>query len=113
MAEIMCLPTGTAKASKPHSQPAQKYAENSGFALVMKSAPTSHAGSVSSLLGVLQYAFAGVSGAALALAYDATLTPFITAMLLCAVGALIAFVVATRLTAETATPFDGRTVEYP
>jgi MFS transporter, DHA1 family, multidrug resistance protein len=49
----------------------------------------------------------------LALAYDATLTPFITAMLLCAVGALIAFVVATRLTAETATPFDGRTVEYP
>jgi MFS transporter, DHA1 family, multidrug resistance protein len=54
----------------------------------MKSAPTSHAGSVSSLLGVLQYAFAGVSGAALALAYDATLTPFITAMLLCAVGAL-------------------------
>jgi MFS transporter, DHA1 family, multidrug resistance protein len=62
---------------------------------------------------VLQYAFAGVSGAALALAYDATLTPFITAMLLCAVGALIVFVVATRLTAETATPFDGRTVEYP
>jgi hypothetical protein len=33
-------------------------------------------------------------------------------MLLCAVGALIAFVVATRLTAETVTPFDGRTVEY-
>jgi MFS transporter, DHA1 family, multidrug resistance protein len=84
-----------------------------GIALVMKNAPTSHAGSVSSLLGVLQYAFASVSGAALALAYDATLTPFITAMLLCAVGALIAFVVATRLTAETATPFDGRTVEYP
>ena len=84
-----------------------------GIALVMKSAPTSHAGSVSSLLGVLQYAFAGISGAALALAYDATLTPFITAMLLCAVGALIAFVVATRLTAETATPFDGRAVEYP
>ena len=84
-----------------------------GIALVMKSAPTSHAGSVSSLLGVLQYAFAGVSGTALALAYDATLTPFITAMLLCAVGALIAFVVATRLTAETATPFDGRKVEYP
>ena len=83
-----------------------------GIALVMKSAPTSHAGSVSSLLGVLQYAFAGFSGAALALAYDATLTPFITGMLLCAVGALIAFVVATRLTAEkTATPFDGRTVE--
>jgi len=58
-----------------------------GIALVMKSAPTSHAGSASSLLGVLQYAFAGVIGAALALAYDATLTPFITAMLLCAVGA--------------------------
>ena len=84
-----------------------------GIALVMKSAPTSYAGSVSSLLGVLQYAFAGVGGAALALAYDATLTPFIAAMLLCAVGALIAFVVATRLTAETATPFEGRTVEYP
>jgi hypothetical protein len=33
-------------------------------------------------------------------------------MLLCAAGALIAFVVATRLTAGTATPFDGRTVEY-
>jgi MFS transporter, DHA1 family, multidrug resistance protein len=84
-----------------------------GIALVMKSAPTSHAGSVSSLLGVLQYAFAGVSGASLALAYDGTLTPFITSMLLCAVAALIAFVVATKLTAETATPFDGRTVEYP
>jgi MFS transporter, DHA1 family, multidrug resistance protein len=54
-----------------------------------------------------------VSGAALALAYDATLTPFVAAMLLCAVGTLITFVVATRLTAETATPFDGRTVEYP
>jgi MFS family permease len=67
-----------------------------GIALVMKNAPISQAGAVSSLLGVLQYAFAGVSGAALALAYDATLTPFITAMLLCAVGALIAFVVATR-----------------
>jgi len=65
------------------------------------------------LLGVLQYAFAGVSGAALALVYDATLAPFITAMLLCAVGALIAFVVATRLTAETATPLYDRTVEYP
>ena len=39
-----------------------------GFALVMKSAPMSQAGSVSSLLGVLQYAFAGVTGAALALA---------------------------------------------
>ena len=84
-----------------------------GFALVMKSAPMSQAGSVSSLLGVLQYGFAGAGGAALALACDATLTPFITAMLLCAVGALIAFVVATRLTAETATPFDGGTVEYP
>jgi MFS transporter, DHA1 family, multidrug resistance protein len=84
-----------------------------GFALVMKSAPARQAGSVSSLLGVLQYAFAGVSGAALALAYDATLTPFIAAMLLCAIAALIVFVVATRLTAETATPCDGRTVEYP
>jgi hypothetical protein len=40
-----------------------KYAENSGIALVMKSARTSHAGSVSSLLGDLQYAFVGVSGA--------------------------------------------------
>jgi hypothetical protein len=76
-----------AQRRRQSSQPAQKYAENSGIALVMKGAPTSHAGSVSSLLGVLQYAFAGVSGAALALAYDATLTPFITAMLLCAVGA--------------------------
>jgi hypothetical protein len=53
------------------------------------------------------------TGAALALAYDATFTPFITVMLLCAGGAPITFVVATRLTAETATPFDGRTVEYP
>ncbi|WP_157676530.1 hypothetical protein [Afipia sp. GAS231] len=112
MAKIMCLPTGTAKASKPQSQPARKYAENSGIALVMKNAPISYAGAVSSLLGVLRYAFAGVSGATLALAYDATLTPFITAMLLCAVGALIAFVVATRLTAETVTPLDGRTAEY-
>jgi MFS transporter, DHA1 family, multidrug resistance protein len=84
-----------------------------GVALVMKSAPASQAGSVSSLLGVLQYAFAGAIGAALALVYDATLTPFIMAMLLCAVGALIAFVVATRLTAETAAPFDGRKAEYP
>ncbi len=83
-----------------------------GFALVMKSAPMSQAGSVSSLLGVLQYAFAGVTGAALALAYDGTLTPFILTLLLCAGGALIAFVAATRLTAETATPFDGRTAEY-
>jgi hypothetical protein len=113
MAEIMCLPTGTAKASKPHSQPAQKYPQNSGFALVMKSAPARQAGSVSSLLGVLQYAFAGVSGAALGLAYDATLTPFIMAMLLCAVGALIAFIVGTRLTAQTALPFDGRAAEHP
>jgi hypothetical protein len=113
MAEIMCLPTGTAKASKPHSQPAQKYPQNSGFALVMKSAPARQAGSVSSLLGVLQYAFAGVSGAALGLAYDATLTPFITSMLLCAVAGLIAFVVATKVTAETTLPFDGRTVERP
>ena len=56
MAETMCLPTGTAKASKPHSQPAQKYAENSGFALVVKSAPARQAGSVSSLLGVLHVA---------------------------------------------------------
>src|SRR5258708_6706322 len=55
MAETMCLPTGTAKASKLHSQPAQKYAENSGFALV-KSAPARQAGSVSSLLGVLHVA---------------------------------------------------------
>jgi DHA1 family bicyclomycin/chloramphenicol resistance-like MFS transporter len=83
-----------------------------GFALVMKSAPMSQAGSVSSLLGVLQYAFAGVTGAALALAYDATLTPFILTLLLCAGGALIAFVVATRMTAKTAPPFDGRTAEY-
>jgi hypothetical protein len=73
----------------------------------------SHAGSVLSSLGVLQYAFAGFTGAALALAYDATLIPFIMAMLLCAAGGFIAFAVATRLTAETATPFDGRTVEYP
>ena len=65
------------------------------------------------MLGVLQYAFAGAIGAALALAYDATLTPFIMAMLSCAVGALVAFVVATRLTVEPATPFDGRKVEYP
>jgi DHA1 family bicyclomycin/chloramphenicol resistance-like MFS transporter len=84
-----------------------------GFALVMKSAPARQAGSVSSLLGVLQYAFAGVSGAALGLAYDATLTPFIMAMLLCAVGALIAFIVGTRLTAQTALPFDGRAAEHP
>jgi len=56
MAETMCLPTGTAKASKPHSQPAQKYPENSGFALVVKSAPARQAGSVSSLLGVLHVA---------------------------------------------------------
>jgi hypothetical protein len=113
MAEIICLPTGIARASKPHSQPAQKYAENSGFALFMESAPARQAGSVSSLLGVLQYAFAGVTGAVLALAYDGTLTPFITSMLLCAVAALIAFVVATKLTAETTRPFDGRTVERP
>jgi hypothetical protein len=106
-AEIMFLPTGTAKASKPQSQHARKYAENSGIALVMKNAPISHAGAVSSLLGVLQYAFAGLSGAALALAYDATLTPFITAMLLCAVGALIAFVVATRLTTDMASTFQS------
>jgi hypothetical protein len=79
----------------------------------MKSARTSHAGSVSSLLGDLQYAFAGVSGAALALAYDATFTPFITAMLLCRRRALSPFVVATRLTAETATPFDGRQLNTP
>jgi hypothetical protein len=46
-----------------------------GIALVMKSAPTSRAGSVSSLLGVRHYAFSGVSGAALPLAYDATLIP--------------------------------------
>jgi DHA1 family bicyclomycin/chloramphenicol resistance-like MFS transporter len=86
---------------------------SNGIALVMKSVPHSHAGSVSSLLGVLQYAFAGAIGTALALAYDATLTPFIMAMLLCAVGAFIAFVTATRLTAQTAPPFDGGTVKYP
>jgi hypothetical protein len=32
MAEIMFLPTGTAKASKTQSQHARKYAENSGIA---------------------------------------------------------------------------------
>jgi hypothetical protein len=108
----MCSSTSTAKASKPHSQHARKYGENSGIALVMKSAPTNHAGSVSSL-PVSCNTPSLVSAAALALAHDATLTPFITAMLLCAIGALIAFVVATRLTAETATPFDGSTVQYP
>jgi hypothetical protein len=107
MAKIMCLPTGTAKASNPQSQHAWKCTENSGIALVMKGAPTSHAGAVSSLLGVLQYAFAGVSGAALALAYDATLAPFVAAMLLCAVGALIAFVVAIRLTTDMASTFQS------
>jgi hypothetical protein len=56
MAETVCLPTGIAKASKPHSQAAQKYAENSGFALVVKSAPARQAGSISSLLGVLHVA---------------------------------------------------------
>jgi hypothetical protein len=79
----------------------------------MKSARTGHAGSVSSLLGDLQYAFAGVSGAALALAYDANFTPSLRQCCCVPPARFIAFVVATRLTAETATPFDGRTVEYP
>lgn len=60
----------------------------------------SHAGSVLSSLGVLQYAFAGFTGAALALAYDATLIPFIMAMLLCAAGGFIAFAVATSTPAR-------------
>ena len=70
----------------------------------------SHAGSVSSLLGVLQFAFAGLTGAALALPYDATLIPFIMAMVLCAAGGFICFAVATRLPEETTPPFDRATV---
>ena len=50
----------------------------------------------------MQHALTGATGTALALAYDAALSPFITATLVCAVGALFAFVTATRLTAETA-----------
>jgi MFS transporter, DHA1 family, multidrug resistance protein len=74
-----------------------------GIALTMQSAPAGHTGSASSLLGVLQYVFAGGAGAALGLAHDGTLAPFVVGLLLCAAGALIAFVVATRLTVD-ATP---------
>jgi hypothetical protein len=61
----------------------------------MKSARTSHAGSVFSVLGDLQYASAGVSGAALALAYDATTYPLSLRQCCCVPPArFIAFVVA-------------------
>jgi DHA1 family bicyclomycin/chloramphenicol resistance-like MFS transporter len=68
-----------------------------GFALVMQRAPAGQAGSVSSMLAVVQYGFAG---AALGLAYDGTLAPFVVGLLLCAAGALIAYAVATRLSAD-------------
>ena len=65
-------------------------------------APAGHTGSTSSLLGALQYVFAGVTGAALGLAHDGTLAPFGVGLLLCVTGALIAFVVAARLTIDMA-----------
>ena len=49
-----------------------------------------------------RYVFAGVTGAALGLAHDGTLAPFVVGLLLCATGALIAFVVATRVTIDMA-----------
>lgn len=76
-----------------------------GFALVMQSAPMRLAGAVSSLLGVVQYVFAGLAGAALALTFDGTLTPFIVTLLLCAAGSLGCFLVTTRPTAGVATSF--------
>jgi DHA1 family bicyclomycin/chloramphenicol resistance-like MFS transporter len=67
-----------------------------GFALVMNAAPPGMTGSVSSLLGVLQYGFAGVAGLVLAFAYDTTLTPFNLALLFCAAGALVTYLIATK-----------------
>jgi MFS transporter, DHA1 family, multidrug resistance protein len=78
-----------------------------GIALTMESAPAGHTGSASSLLGVVQYVFAGVTGATLGIAHDGTVTPFVVGTLLCASGALIAFVVATRLTTDMAPTFQS------
>jgi hypothetical protein len=93
-----------------------KKSGGNGIALVMKSAPAGHTGSTSSLLGVLQYVFADITGAALGLAHDGTLAPFVVGLLLCATGGLIAFVVATRVTIHMAPPrFDRKpqNVRYP
>ena len=79
-----------------------------GFALVMQSAPIRLAGSVSSLLGVAQYAFAGIAGAVLALVYDATLTPFIVTLLGCAVASLATLAAAMQVAAEPAPAIGGR-----
>jgi DHA1 family bicyclomycin/chloramphenicol resistance-like MFS transporter len=67
-----------------------------GIALVMQSAPAGHIGSVSSLLGVLQYLFAGITGAALGFASNDTLIPFVVGLLFCAICALAAFQIAMR-----------------
>ena len=79
-----------------------------GFALVMQSAPMRLAGSVSSLLGVAQYAFAGMAGALLALVYDATLTPFIVTLLGCAIASLATLAAAMQVPAEPAPSIEGR-----
>ena len=80
----------------------QEVGVGNGIALVIESAPAGHTGSTSSLLGVLPYVFADVTGAALGLAHDGTLAPFVVGLLLCATDGLIAFVVATRVTIDVA-----------
>lgn len=65
-------------------------------ALVMESAP-GNSGSASSLFGVLQYVFAGAVGGILGLLHDGTLIPPVSIMLACAVGAIGAWGIATRM----------------
>ncbi|WP_077517881.1 multidrug effflux MFS transporter [Rhodanobacter sp. C03] len=83
-----------------------------GFALVMQNAPVRLAGSVSSLLGVAQYALAGIAGVVLAIAYDATLTPFILTLLACAAAALLTLAIAMRMPAEPARLLEDRAPEH-
>ena len=52
------------------------------------------------MLAVPQYVFAGVTSTALGLAHHGTLAVFVAGLLLCATSALIAFVVATRVTID-------------
>lgn len=53
-------------------------------------------GSASSLLGVVQYSFAGLTGVALGLVHDGTLMPQSLALLICSVGTLALFAIAER-----------------
>ncbi|MBB3808806.1 multidrug effflux MFS transporter [Pseudochelatococcus contaminans] len=69
-------------------------------ALVMESAP-GNSGSASSLYGVLQYVFAGAVGGLLGLVHNGTLIPPAAVMLVCAIGAMIAWWIAERSSPTT------------